>query len=348
MNSGLGRKKTAIVIFPGRGTYAKDQLGYLAKYHGEKQRFIQTIDQWRDKAGRVGVSKLDGAKAYLASKHASSLNASALIYACALADFAAIDREKFDVVAVCGNSLGWYLSLAASGVLNEEDAICFVDTMGALMDEHAIGGQLVYPLVDEEWRASAVHRGAVGDALAAGQRAGQAFVSIELGGMVVLAGDEAGLAAMEKSLPAVEKRYPFRLARHAAFHTPLLRGVAEHARAQLSRDLFCSPHFPLIDGRGKIWSAYNTSLDALYDYTLGHQIHATYSFSKSIEIAIKEFVPEKLILAGPGATLGAPIAQSLIAHRWQGIASRDDFMECQKRDPFLLAMGREDQRAYVV
>lgn len=29
-----------------------------------------------------------------------------LIYACALADFAAIDRDRFEVVAVTGNSIG--------------------------------------------------------------------------------------------------------------------------------------------------------------------------------------------------------------------------------------------------
>jgi [acyl-carrier-protein] S-malonyltransferase len=38
-------------------------------------------------------------------------NASLLIYACALADFAAIDRDRFEVVAVTGNSMGWYLAL---------------------------------------------------------------------------------------------------------------------------------------------------------------------------------------------------------------------------------------------
>ena len=100
-------KKSAVVIFPGRGTYGKDELGYLNRFHGDKGDFIANVDQWREAQNRETVSALDSAKAYAASKHASSVNASAIIYTCALADFADIDREKFDITAVCGNSLGW-------------------------------------------------------------------------------------------------------------------------------------------------------------------------------------------------------------------------------------------------
>lgn len=339
-------KKSAVVIFPGRGTYGKEELGYLSQFSGANDALIAQVDEWRREHGRTPVFELDNAKAYSAKTHASSINASALIYACAQSDFAAIDRDKFDIVAACGNSLGWYLTLAATG--GTTNGIRLVDTMGALMEEKANGGQLIYPFVDEDWRPSRTNEKAIGEALHNGKTEGQAFLSIRLGGMAVLAGNEAGMAAMEKSLPPVEGRYPFRLARHSAFHTPLLSHVSKAAFDTMPVDLFATPDIPIIDGRGKIWTPGATDPRALYQYTLGEQIYQTYDFSKSIEVAAKEFAPDCLILAGPGSTLGAPIAQELIAHKWQGLTSKAEFAARQKRDPFLIAMGRDDQRAQAV
>ncbi len=341
-------KQSAVVIFPGRGTYGKTELDYLSRYHADKSAFIKGVDDWRASQGRESVSSLDGAKTYSAARHASSINASALIYSCALADFAAINRDKYDITAVCGNSLGWYLTLAGAGAVNEANAIRLVDTMGALMEAQGKGGQLIYPFVDENWRESAEREKAIGEALHAGRTEGKAYLSIRLGGMAVLAGDEAGMAAMERSLPKAEDRYPFRLARHAAFHTPLLAHVSKAAFDTMGPDLFETPRTPMIDGRGAIWTPYNTDIDALYQYTFGHQIIETYDFSKSVEVAIKEFAPDKIILAGPGATLGAPIAQELIRHRWKGLGSKADFAQMQKKDPFLIAMGRDDQRGLAI
>ena len=341
-------KQSAVVIFPGRGTYGKEELGYLSRHHADKADFIAGVDAWREAQGRTPVSALDGAARYSAARHASSVNASAIIYACALADFADINRERFDIAAVCGNSLGWYLTLAAGGALSPANAIRLVDTMGALMEEQGVGGQLVYPFVDEDWRASRAREKAIGDALHDGRTAGAAHLSIRLGGMAVLAGDDAGMAAMEKTLPQAEGRYPFRLARHAAFHTPLLQHVSDAALGALPADLFNAPAVAMIDGRGKVWSPHASDVEALHQYTLGAQITETYDFSKSVEVAVKEFAPDRLILVGPGASLGAPVAQELIRHRWRGLTSKADFAARQKEEPFLLAMGREDQRGLVV
>lgn len=341
-------KQSAVVIFPGRGTYSKDELGYLGRFHERRRPFIEEIDDWRRSQGRITISDLDEATKFSAATHASSINASALIYACALADFDAIDRTRFEISAVCGNSLGWYLTLAAANALAPPRAIRLVDTMGALMEQHGVGGQLIYPFVDENWAPSRAHERAIGEALHAGRTEGEAFLSIRLGGMAVLAGNEQGMAAMEKSLPPAEGRYPFRLARHAAFHTPLLAHVSKMALETFDASHFSRPACPMIDGRGQIWTAGATHTDELQNYTLGEQITQTYDFSKSVEIAVKEFCPDVLILAGPGATLGAPIAQELIRHRWLGLTSKADFSERQKREPFLLAMGRDDQRGMVV
>ena len=75
---------------------------------------------------------------------------------------------------------------------------------------------------------------------------------------------------------------------------------------------------------------------------------APYNFSKAIEVAIKEFAPDKLIILGPGATLGGAVAQSLISHQWLNLQTKADFIAQQKQNPFILAMGLTEQRRQVV
>lgn len=342
----MSRRLSAVVICPGRGTYGKEELGYLGRWHGAKEGFFAVVDGWRRAHGRTPVRELDADVVHTAARHASSANASPLIYACALADLQDIDQDRFEIVAVTGNSLGWYLALAAAGALDAEGGIAVVDTMGALMEAQGAGGQLVYPLVDEAWRRNRAREDAVAAALAHAKAAGgRAFVSIKLGGMAVLAGDEAGIAALEGALPTVEGRFPARLARHSAFHTPLLAHVAREAAHALGPHLFKRPSVPLIDGRGVVHQPWSAEPAALHAYTFGDQITTTYDFSRCVEVAVKEFAPDRLIVLGPGTTMGPSIAQELIAHRWRGIDSKAAFQERQAREPFLLAMGLPAQRA---
>jgi [acyl-carrier-protein] S-malonyltransferase len=135
---------------------------------------------------------------------------------------------------------------------------------------------------------------------------------------------------------------------HAAFHTPLLDEISQKAKSTLPQTLFNAPNVPLVDGLGKIWQPYSCEPKALYEYTLGAQVVDTYDFTKAIEVAIKEFAPDKLIILGPGATLGGAVAQSLIQQNWLGMESKKDFISLQKTDPFILAMGLEEQRKEVI
>ena len=99
--------------------------------------------------------------------------------------------------------MGWYTALACSGALDPMAGFIVANTMGTLMQEHMIGGQLIYPFVDENWREFPGRREellrhvAAIDALADHVLA----LSIDLGGMLVLAGNEAGLQAFEKTVP---------------------------------------------------------------------------------------------------------------------------------------------------
>ncbi|RRJ83933.1 ACP S-malonyltransferase [Aestuariirhabdus litorea] len=343
-------KERVVVVCPGRGTYNKEELGYLKRLHGDQGALIEGIDRYRAGVGQSSIAGLDAMARYSLKLHSSGENASALIYACAYADFLAIDRERYEVVAVTGNSMGWYIALACAGALAPDNAIRLINTMGSMMTDGLIGGQLLYPLVDEQWQADGALKDTLERAVAEVQAEPgcELYTSIELGGYRVLGGNESALKRLEQRLPVVQDRFPMRLYNHAAFHTPLLEAVSERARLQLPASLFEAPALPLVDGRGALWQPYSTDPVALHDYTLGHQVVAPYDFSRAIEVAVKEFAPDRLLITGPGTTLGGSVAQVLAKLGWEGITRKADFVARQQTDPYLLAMGHEEQRKRVL
>lgn len=343
-------KERIVVICPGRGSYTRDELNYFGKYRAKFGGFIDNIDRWRRERDEVTVTDLDAATQFQVSLHTPGENASILIHTCAMLDLMAIDRNRFDIVAVTGNSLGWYLTLAAGGALNERAAFDVINTMGSMMRGGVVGGQVIYPVVDENWHFDQVKADLIETSIADVNASGDGCVypSIYLGGYRVIGGDEVGLRKIMKALPVVDERYPFKLINHAAFHTPVLREVSEKAFSVLGQDLFQRPALPLIDGRGKIWQPYATDTRELWEYTLGHQVTRAYDFTRAVSVALKEFAPDRLVLLGPGASLGGSIGQILIENDWKGISSKADFSARQEKDPFLIAMGRPEQRAFVV
>lgn len=338
-------RNTALVICPGRGTYNREELGYLRRNHADKHNLLARFDAHRIAAGQETISALDGAATFSVSRYTRGDNASALIYACAYSDFISIDRDAFEIVAVTGNSMGWYISLACVGALDADGGFQVVNTMGTLMHEALIGGQLLYPFVDENWEEVPGKRS---ELLMLTDRIPGLYVSIHLGGMVVFAGETPALEAAEKALEPLQGRFPMRLANHAAFHTPLQEPVALEAQTRLSLDLFRQPGIPLIDGRGHTWLARGSNLNDLRRYTLGHQVVATYDFTSAVRNALREFAPDALIVLGPGGALGGAVAQCLIGERWWGITSKRAFIERQASDPIVFAMSMEEQRARVV
>ncbi|PKP75543.1 MAG: acyl carrier protein [Alphaproteobacteria bacterium HGW-Alphaproteobacteria-6] len=340
--------KTAVVICPGRGTYTRTELGYLKRHFGDAA-LLAVFDGARAALGQEPLSALDGAAAYSVAEHTRGDNASALIYAATLGDFRAIDRRAIEVVAVTGNSMGWYSALACGAALTAKAGFEVVNTMGTLMQEALIGGQVVHPCVGEDWLADPARKAALLARVARiDARDGHVLaLSIDLGGMLVLAGNDAGLAAFEAEVPPEQGRFPMRLANHAAFHTALQAPVAAAGRARLSPELFGQPKLPLIDGRGAIWWPGATETEALWDYTLGAQVTEPYDFAHAIRIAAREFAPDLFIVTGPGTTLGGAVAQSLILANWRGMGSKRDFQDRQQAAPLLVSMGMDDQRTTV-
>ncbi len=346
----MSARKTALVVAPGRGTYGKGELGSIARLHGTRfADLIANFDAQRRDRGQPTVTELDGADRFSVATHMRGDVAAPLIYTATALDYLSIDRDAYDVVAVAGNSMGWYSALALGGAVSVEDGFRIANAMGLNSQTHGPGGQILLQVVDEHWRPVPGLRETLFALVAAiDTRADHDLaLSIDLAGMLVFAGNEAGLAALLAEAPPTPGRDPLRLAGHGPFHTPLMFGSADKARAELPPALFGAPTIPMIDGRGHVWRRFASDPAAVWDYTFGHQILAPYDFALSVQVAVKEFAPDVIILPGPGDTLGGAIAQSLIGITWQGLTSKGDFAARQAADPILLAMGRADQRAMV-
>jgi len=335
-------RRAALVICPGRGTYGKAELGYLKRLHGDKGELLDTVDRLRSERGQPTISELDGAERFSVATHTRGDIASPLIFTSSYADFLAIDRQRHDIVAVTGNSMGWYTALACAGAVSLDHGFSIVDAMGENSQAGDPGGQVLLTLVGDDWRPVPGLRDAV---LTKAAEIG-VYVSIDLGGMLVFAGTEAGLEAFLAEAPPTPGRAPLRLVNHGPFHTPLMQGSSDRALG-LPADWLAGPQIPMIDGRGHIWRPFASNSQALRNYTFATQILETYDFTRAIQVATLEYAPDRIILLGPGDTLGGAIAQALIAIEWRGLRSKQDFQDVQATAPILLSMGREDQRTLV-
>jgi len=325
------------IVCAGRGSYTERCLGSLPAGHP----WVERADALRAEYGLLALSHLDAAGRFSQATHLRPANVAPLIWLVTLLDAAEARREA-RCVAVAGNSMGWYTALAVGGALDFDDGFRLVQEMALLQEQAGGGGQLIYPVVGEDWRLDPVAWRALGEALAASQ--GHAFPSIELGGYVVLAGDDAGLAQLSRSLPRVQlgkNAYPFKLVQHGPYHTPLCEGVAAAARERLGGLAWRAPEVPLVDGRGVRWTPWSCDPAALRDYTLGHQVVAPYDFTRSVRVLLREHGPDELVLPGPGNSLGGVCGQILVAERWRGVTSRAEFEALQAGDaPIVRSMRR--------
>jgi acyl transferase domain-containing protein len=265
-----------------------------------------------------------------------------------MADAASIDLTRYEIAGVCGTSMGWYTALAVSGALPLDEAIRLVDTFGAYQRANVVGGQVLYPVTDEEWRPSPELDAAVERAL---ETVPGAEWSIRLGGFAVLGAGDDGLRALLAALPAVQRgdrTFPVQLPLHSAFHTSHLEPTRQRARHDLGDLEFRPPQIALTDGRGAVFRPRSADPAVLREYTLGHQVVVPYDFATSLRTALRHAAPDVVVALGPGNSLGGPIARTLVAEGWQGIGTKGDFEERQRRSPLLLSFGVSVQRRHLV
>ncbi|HSR69108.1 MAG TPA: ACP S-malonyltransferase [Acidobacteriota bacterium] len=362
-----------VLVAPGRGTYGKSELGYLSRFQehprfSERERLVGEADEMRRRRSQPTVSELDAAQRFSSALHLPGENASALIFTCTAADAALLNPDH-EVVAVVGNSMGWYSALYLCGALGFAEAFRLVNEMGLQQRGNVRGGQIIYPLVeDHDWRP---RRGSLekvlelarsvsdddAQALAAqgeppSESACWAGLSIRLGGYAVLGGTPSGLEAMSEKLPPVTRngrQFPLQLAYHSAFHTPLMEPLSRFARRKLNDLEWHQPHTPAIDGRGAQWKPMQTLAEALSLYTLEEQVLRPFDFSAAVRVAALEYNPDHFVLLGPGESLGGALAQVLIAEGWRGLSDRESFQKAQRSgQPPLISLNRLNQAASII
>ncbi|MCB9765310.1 MAG: ACP S-malonyltransferase [Alphaproteobacteria bacterium] len=331
-----------LLLCPGRGSYGRAQLGSLQG----PSAVLDTLDAFRAALGRPTLRQLDAAERFSPRTHLAGEHASLLTFGATAHDLEALDPSKARVVAVAGNSMGWYTALYAAGALGLSAAAQLIETMGAYQAGNVIGAQVLYPTVGEDWRPDPTLAATVAHALA---QPG-VYLSIRLGGTAVLGADRDGLRWLMEHLPPLQRgsrTFPLQLPLHSAFHTPLLAATSVQARADLGRLPVTGPAVTLVGGGGRVFRPW-ASPAAILDYTLTTQVTDTFDLTACVRTAMGSFAPDAVLLPGPGDTLGAPVAQALIEAGWRGLRDRQDFMEAQASDrPVALSMARPEQRTRV-
>ncbi len=328
--------KRIAVLCPGRGSYTDKSLGSLPQGH----EWLRRADALRKEYMLPALSQLDSAATFDKKEHLRAANVSPLIWLGSMLDAVEASRTS-KLTCVAGNSLGWYTALAVGGALSFDDGFRLVQEMSLMQEQLSGGGQLIYPIVDEDWRPDSERKSLVEAAIASSD--GEAFLSIALGGYLVLAGSDVGLKHLMQALPPVQlgkNRYPFKLIGHGPYHTPLVSGVADKARAVLRKLTWRKPKVTLIDGRGVRFTPWSTDVDELRDYTLGAQVTTPYDFTRSVHVVLREFAPDELVLPGPGNTLGAICGQVVCAEGWRGAHSKADFEALQAGDDLIVRSMR--------
>ncbi|MEZ5990473.1 MAG: ACP S-malonyltransferase [Planctomycetota bacterium] len=307
-----------LVLAPGRGSYAKGELGSLRRLAeaagSDGKGLLATLEAMRRELDPdlPSLAELDGAKAFKPSLHLPGRNASPLIFACGLLHAEALRAEGRGPDLVGGNSLGFYTALVLAGALEPEQGYRLVSTMARLQEQGPAGGQVLWTLLDDDWNVVPGRAELVQELCALPDL----DLSIRLGGHVVLAGTEEALATALERLPEVkvgERSFPFRLPFHGPFHTPLLLPVAQAALDELADLPLGRPRIPLLDGRGAEWSPLSTDPVSLLAYTLGAQVTRTFDFTRMVEVALSDFAPDEVVLLEPGTSLRAPVGH---VERW--------------------------------
>lgn len=345
--------RRALLVCPGRGSYDRASLGQLQDRSAAATAVIDACDAWRIEHGRKTVRELDAAENHRSTLHVAGENASLLTFACSVADAADLARDRYEVVGVTGNSMGWYTALAVAGALPLEQAIRLVDTMGVYQERNVIGGQVLYPVTGADWREDPALESAVDETLAAIRSEGAAAAwSIRLGGYAVLGGDKPGVKALLERLPGVKRgsrAFPVQLPLHSAFHTDLMAETSQRAFVDLADLPLRAPDVPLVDGRGRVFRPVWSDPAELLDYTLGYQVTEPYDFTTAVRTALRHTGADVVIALGPGNSLGGPLARILVSEGWRGTRDRAGFDALQQSDePSLLSFGVTVQRRALV
>ncbi len=318
-------RPSAVLFCPGRGSYSRNELGSIKKHlrPGELADALEAADHARAKDGRPTITELDSADGFRPGLHLEGRNAAELIFFSTLAHAEAL-RETYDIIAVTGNSMGWYTALSAAGCLSMLDGLRLVTSM-ARAQQIVQGGQILTTTIDGTWTEQPELAAGIDEALDATNAMGSDYFvarSIHLGAHQVLAGTASGVKELLTRLPKVEsseRSFPFQIAGHGPFHTALCLEVAQTASADLENLPMRTPRVHLIDGMGNVHSPWSADPADLLHYTTTRQVIETFDFTAAVRTAMREFNPDVLLCAGPGSSLRSPVGHVVLREGYHQI-----------------------------
>jgi [acyl-carrier-protein] S-malonyltransferase len=135
---------------------------------------------------------------------------------------------------VAGHSLGEYSALVAAGALQLADAVRLVRRRGELMEQYGQGGMIAVLGIDDEALQVVANE------------SGTEVANFNAPGQTTLSGTEDALAVAEMAAKARGARRVIRLPVNGAFHSSLMRPVADALRADIERTPVVKPRVPLV------------------------------------------------------------------------------------------------------
>jgi [acyl-carrier-protein] S-malonyltransferase len=135
---------------------------------------------------------------------------------------------------VAGHSLGEYSALVAAGALQLADAVRLVRRRGELMEQHGRGGMIAVLGIDDEALQVVANE------------SGTEVANFNAPGQTTLSGTDEALQVAELAARARGARRVIRLPVNGAFHSSLMRPVAEALRVDIERTAVVKPKVPLV------------------------------------------------------------------------------------------------------
>lgn len=217
-------------IFPGQGSQRVGMGQDLAENYSCAREVFDTVD---DALGfDLSTLIFEGPEEALVS----TSNQQPAILATSIAYMRVLRERNLlpDPTCVAGHSLGEYTALVASGALELADAARIVRRRGELMEEHGLGGMIAIVGLQDD---------ALDDIA---RQTGAEVANFNAPGQTTLSGRSDVLERAAEMAKAHGARRVVPLAVNGAFHSSLMRPVAEALRPMIEDTLFEVPVVPLV------------------------------------------------------------------------------------------------------